>query len=74
MTATASRSSLVLYNLRRVPMYSPLLQSSGPPPGPARQLQAEADVRARRLLAVRRSQCELERANHQVRLARLSIR
>lgn len=39
-----------------------------------RQLQAEADVRARRLLAVRRWQRKAEVANRQVRLARLAVR
>lgn len=39
-----------------------------------RQLQAEADVRARRLLTVRRWQRKAEQANRQVRLARLAVR
>lgn len=39
-----------------------------------RQHQAEADVRARRLLAVRRWQRKAEVANRQVRLARLAVR
>ncbi|MCW2501176.1 MAG: hypothetical protein JWN87_2852 [Frankiales bacterium] len=55
-------------------MYSPRLQLRAHAMRRERQLEAEADVRARRLLAVRRSQREVERANHQVRLARLAIR
>ena len=39
-----------------------------------RQLQAEADVRARRLLTVRRWQRKAEHADRQVRLARLAVR
>ncbi len=39
-----------------------------------RQLQAEADNRARRLLKVRRWQRKAEKANLQVRLARLAVR
>lgn len=39
-----------------------------------RQHQAEANARARRLLAVRRWQRKAEVANHQVRLARLAVR
>jgi hypothetical protein len=55
-------------------MYSPRLQLRAQAMRRERQLEAEADVRARRLLAVRRSQREVEQANHQVRLARLAIR
>lgn len=39
-----------------------------------RQTQAEADVRARRLLTVRRWQRRAEEAEHRVRLARLAVR
>jgi hypothetical protein len=39
-----------------------------------RQLQAEAEARARRLLTVRRWQRKAEKANHRVRLARLAVR
>ena len=39
-----------------------------------RQLQAEADVRARRLLTVRRWQRKAEKADQRVRLARLAVR
>ena len=39
-----------------------------------RHLEAESDVRARRLLAVRRWQRKAEVANRQVRLARLAVR
>jgi hypothetical protein len=74
MTTAGPRTSLVLYNLRRLSMYSPRLQLRAHAMRRERQLEAEADVRARRLLAVRRSQREVERANHQVRLARLAIR
>ena len=39
-----------------------------------RQLQAEADHRARRLLTVRRWQRKAEKADQRVRLARLAVR
>lgn len=71
---TAPRTSLVIYILRRVLMYTPLAQQTARALVQDRQLKAEADDRARRLLTVRRWQRKAEKANLQVRLARLAVR
>ena len=55
-------------------MLTPLLEQNARVSVHERQLQAEADTRARRLLTVRRWQRKADKANHQVRLARLAIR
>ncbi|MCU1593557.1 MAG: hypothetical protein JWO12_949 [Frankiales bacterium] len=55
-------------------MYTALAQQTAQALVHDRQLKAEADTRARRLLTVRRWQRKAEKANHQVRLARLAIR
>lgn len=55
-------------------MYTPLAQQTVHALVHERQLRAEADARARRLLTVRRWQRKAEKANHQVRLARLAVR
>lgn len=55
-------------------MYTPLVEQTARVLVHERQLQAEADNRARRLLTVRRLQRKADRANLQVRLARLAVR
>jgi hypothetical protein len=55
-------------------MYTALAQQTARALVHERQAQAEADVRARRLVTVRRWQRKAEKANRQVRLARLAIR
>ena len=74
MTAKAPTSSLVNYLARRFLMYATLTSQVARALVEERQLQAEADVRARRLLTVRRWQRKAEQANRQVRLARLAVR
>ena len=74
MSQTASRSSLVIYLFRRLLMYTALAQQTAQALVQERQLKAEADTRARRLLTVRRWQRKAEKANRRVRLARLAIR
>ena len=71
---TARNSSLVNYLIRRLLMYSTLHEQVARALVAERQHQAEADRRARRLLAVRRWQRKAEVANRQVRLARLAVR
>jgi hypothetical protein len=70
----ARNSSLVNYLIRRLLMYSTLHEQVARVLVQERQHQAEADRRARRLLAVRRWQRKAEVANRQVRLARLAVR
>jgi len=55
-------------------MFSPLVEQNAHALVRERQLQAEADQRARRLLTVRRLQRKADKANLQVRLARLAVR
>ncbi len=55
-------------------MLTPLAQQTAQALVQERQLQAEADNRARRLVTVRRWQRKAEKANLQVRLARLAVR
>ncbi len=55
-------------------MHTPLAEQTSRALVHERQLQAEADNRAHRLLTVRRWQRKADRANLQVRLARLAIR
>jgi hypothetical protein len=55
-------------------MYTPLAEQTVRVLVAERQLQAEADYRAHRLLHLRRWQRKAEKANLQVRLARMSIR
>ena len=55
-------------------MYTPLVEQTARALVHERQRQAEADNRARRLLTVRRLQRKADRANLQVRLARLAVR
>ena len=74
MTVKAPTSSLVNYLARRLLMYATLTPQVARALVEERQLQAEADVRARRLLTVRRWQRKAEVANRQVRLARLAVR
>ena len=50
-------------------MHNPLAEQTARALVHERQQQAEADIRARRLLTVRRWQRKAEKANHQVRLA-----
>lgn len=69
-----NHTSLVNYALRRLLMYTPLAQQTAQVLVRERQLQAEADHRVHRLLAVRRWQRKAEKANLQVRLARLAVR
>jgi hypothetical protein len=71
---TVRFSSLVNYLIRRPLMHTPLAEQTGRALVHERQLQAEADNRAHRLLTVRRWQRKADRANLQVRLARLAIR
>ncbi len=73
MSPTGTQSSLVIYILRRLRMYTALAQQNAQALVQERQRQAEADARARRLLTLRRWQRKAEKANHQVRLARLAV-
>lgn len=74
MTPTASSSSLMTYILRSILMYTPLAEQVVHALVRERQTQAEAQVRARRLLTLRRWQRRADTANRQVRLARLNVR
>lgn len=65
---------LVTHLSRRLTMHSTLLAELASSRLAERQLQAEADVRARRLLTVRRWQRKAEKADQRVRLARLAVR
>ncbi|MDX6218635.1 MAG: hypothetical protein QOJ48_316 [Frankiales bacterium] len=71
---TASFTPLVNYLIRRLKMYTALAEQLMHVTAHERQLQAEAEARARRLLTVRRWQRKAEKANHRVRLARLAVR
>jgi len=71
---TASFTSLVHYLIRRLRMYTALAEQLVHVNAHERQLKAEADARARRLLTVRRWQRKAEKADHRVRLARLAVR
>lgn len=71
---TTDRSSLMTYILRRLLMHTLLAEQTTRALVHERQTQAEAVLRARRLLAVRRWQRKAEKANRQVRLARLAVR
>ena len=55
-------------------MYTPLAEQTVRVLVLERQLQAEADDRAHRLIHLRRWQRKAEKANLRVRLARLSVR
>lgn len=55
-------------------MYTALAEEHARLTAHERQLEAEAAVRARRLMTVRRWQRKAEKANHRVRLARLAVR
>lgn len=67
-------TSLMTYLFRRILMYTSLVELTARERVRERQLQAEADERALRLLAVRRWQRKAEKANYQLRLARLAVR
>jgi hypothetical protein len=71
---TPSRTSLMTYALRRLLMHRPLAEQTARALVHERQLQAEAEYRARRLVQVRRWQRKADEANLQVRLARLAVR
>ena len=77
---TAPFTSLVTYLIRKLvflrskKMHTALAEQLVRATAHERQLQAEADARARRLLTVRRWQRKAEKANHRVRLARLAVR
>jgi hypothetical protein len=73
-TGATARSSLVIYILRRLLMLSAFAEQHARALAQERQLQAEAENRVRRLLAVRRWERKAEKANLQLRLARLSVR
>jgi hypothetical protein len=62
------------YFFRRLRMYTPLLEQNARITMRERQLKAEVDNRARRLRTVRRWQRKAEKANLQLRLARLAVR
>jgi hypothetical protein len=64
----------VIYSLRRSLMFTPLAEQTVRVLVLERQLQAEADDRARRLIHLRRWQRKADKANLQVRLARMSVR
>jgi hypothetical protein len=74
MSRCSSHTPLTTYLFRRLRMFTPLLEQNARVTMHERQLKAEADNRARRLVTVRRWQRKAERANHQVRLARLAVR
>lgn len=64
------RTSLVHYLTRRVLMHSPLAEHLVRHEHP---LQAEAELRARRLRTLRRLERKAERVERQLRLARLRL-
>ncbi|MDX6216082.1 MAG: hypothetical protein QOG99_1666 [Frankiales bacterium] len=72
--STASFTSLVTYLIRRIKMHTALAEQLVQATVHERQLKAEADARARRLLTVRRWQRKAAKADQQVRLARLALR
>ena len=72
--STASFTSLVHYLIRRLRMHTALAEQLIHVTAHERQLKAEADARAHRLITVRRWQRKAEKADHRVRLARLAIR
>lgn len=71
---TADRFPLVIYILRRFLMYTALAEHTAHALVHERHVQAQADLRARRLLTLRRLQRKAEKVNRQVRLARLAVR
>lgn len=71
---TVPFTSLLTYLKRRLKMYTVLAEQLAQANVHERQLKAEADARARRLITVRRWQRKAEKANHRVRLARLAVR
>ncbi|MGB8652515.1 MAG: hypothetical protein WCD35_17845 [Mycobacteriales bacterium] len=71
---TTRFTPLVTYVLRRLLMFTPLVEQNARALVHERQLQAEADLRAARLVRVRRWQRRADKANLQVRLARLAVR
>lgn len=71
---TTSFTFLVRYLIRRLTMYTALAEQNARVTVHERQLQAEADARARRLITVRRWQRKAEKADQRVRLARLAVR
>ncbi|MCU1622773.1 MAG: hypothetical protein JWL79_1618 [Frankiales bacterium] len=70
----ASYTSLVHYLIRRIKMHTALSEQLVQATVHERQLKAEAEARARRLLTVRRWQRKAAKADQQVRLARLALR
>jgi hypothetical protein len=74
MSRRPARPSLMTYFFRRLRMYTPLLEQNARITMRERQLKAEVDNRARRLRTVRRWQRKAEKANLQLRLARLAVR
>jgi hypothetical protein len=70
----ASFTSLVNYLIRRIKMHTALAEQLVQATVHERQLKAEAEARARRLLTVRRWQRKAAKAEQQVRLARLALR
>jgi hypothetical protein len=64
----------MIYILRRLLMHTLFVEQHARALAQERQLQAEAENRVRRLLAVRRWERKAEKANLQLRLARLSVR
>jgi hypothetical protein len=71
---TTSFTSLISYLIRRLTMYTALAEQVAHATVHERQLKAEADSRARRLITVRRWQRKAEKADQRVRLARLAVR
>ena len=72
--STVPFTSLVHYLIRRLRMYTALAEQLIHVTAHERQLKAEADARAHRLITVRRWQRKAEKADHRVRLARLAVR
>jgi hypothetical protein len=68
-----SFTSLVSYLIRRLRMYTALAEDLVHVTALERQLRAETDARARRLVAVRRWQRKAEKADARARLARLAL-
>ena len=68
-----SFTSLVRYLIRRLRMYTALAEELVQATAHERQLRAETEARARRLVAVRRWQRKAEKADARVRLARLAL-
>lgn len=64
------RTPLVHYLIRRVLMHTPLVEQSALSERP---LQAEAEIRARRLRTLRRLERKAQRLERQLRLARLRL-